>query len=467
MQMQKHTEKPSLKRRRVEDGPDGFSKSTSKAGKAMIPSFNPAFEAIERPRKQQDISKSNSSLDPALVKRVATTTAPQKFAQGLDDSRQISSTKPTTTTTFPTAHSILGIKPMVKPSGLSTRLTSAMLEVPHLPFSDNDGMQANSRSTKPTSLSKTRIPLFPSKFDCASPKTPAKPLLKPLVPPRLPTPKAAINQKVLPIPPPPLIPLSSSTTPSKPLRTIATTRVARAIDLSSENGAAELASIVLQNPLEMEVSETTEIKSGLDLSPHKSNSYGRAPKFARNGLAAHAASLLSHASTSLALWTKEFSTLARSPRADLRLRVVKIIHRPSLETHASSNVGLALCRLLHTQSLSSKDIRLGAATDFPLLDTDEDVLSSSLNLVLFEFPSHPISASSPIRNVAEFEQNAELSIWKPWRSITLSPSQVHSLSASTSTSSTGQDSGSGIVASTALFCDRFGCYPSRTRNAID
>ncbi|KAJ3781702.1 hypothetical protein GGU10DRAFT_379286 [Lentinula aff. detonsa] len=463
LQMQNDTEQPSLKRRRVDSGsvlgPDGFaiSKLSSKPGRATIPLFDSAFEATKKPRKQ-DVIRTNNPLDPSLLKPKSSTAIPHKPVQRpafvLDS--QLSSSKDTDNFRRTPAKSTIkaalvtsasGNKSMTKPpaSTLSEAQGQSLLH-------ETQAISENSSPTKP--ISKSRNPILLPKPD----RTPAKTLLKPLVPPRLPTHKPVVGQKALPLPPP--IHLPSFTTPSKPLRTIATTRVARATDLSTENGAAELASIVLQNPAVLETADTPEIKSGLDLSPQKSNPFGRAPKFVRNGLAAHAASLLSHANTSLALWAKEYSTLTRFPKPDLRLRVIRVFHRPSQQTHAKSNVGLALCRLLHNQSLLTRNERLSAVTEFPVLDVDEDNPSSSMSLVLFSFPSHPSSSSTPIRNPATFEEDVEFWIWKPWRTLTLNSSQLHSLSASNSGSA--QDDGSGAVESIALFSDRFVCYRART-----
>ncbi|KAJ4000613.1 hypothetical protein F5050DRAFT_1803954 [Lentinula boryana] len=463
--MQNDTEQPSLKRRRVDSGslmgPDGFaiSKLSSKPGRATIPLFDSAFEATKKSRKQ-DVSKTNNPLDPSLLKPKSSTAIPHKPVQRpafiLDS--HLSSSKVTDNFRRTPAKSTIkaALAPITPASGdksMTRPPAPALSEAQgHLLLHEIQAISENSTSTKPTS--KSRFPIILPKPD----RTPAKTLLKPLVPPRLPTHKPVVGQKALPLPPP--IHLPSCISPSKPLRTIATTRVARATDLSTENGAAELASIVLQNPVVLETADIPEIKSGLDLSPQKSNPFGRAPKFVRNGLAAHAASLLSHANTSLALWAKEYSTLTRFPKPDLRLRVIRVFHRPSQQTHAKSNVGLALCRLLHNQSLLTKNERLSAVTEFPVLDVDEDNPSSSMVLVLFSFPSHPSSSSTPIRNPATFEEDVEFWIWKPWRTLTLNSSQLHSLSASNS--GLAQDDGSGAVESIALFCDRFGCYRART-----
>lgn len=160
-------------------------------------------------------------------------------------------------------------------------------------------------------------------------------------------------------------------------------------------------------------------------------------------MAAHAAALFAHANTSLALWAKESSTMARLPKADLRLRVVKIIHRPSQDAHSSSMTGLALCRTHHNEPLFSGT---RPSAEFPVPDSQTDP-HSAMVLVHFSFAVRPSPSSTPIRNAADFKEEVEFWIWKPWRTVVLDPSQIHSLR---------QEVGSGELESIALFCNRFG-----------
>ncbi|KAJ4493924.1 hypothetical protein C8J55DRAFT_555317 [Lentinula edodes] len=447
MQNDTSTSIPALKRKRINSGnilePDGFavSKPPSKPGKAAPPTFHSDFDTSKKhratdnqdPRKAESSSSSRSTATRPLVSVPDFTLDPQlALIQAVDGSRRIAST-PKKPTSKVVASS--GTKLTTKPNSPSLRIAPASNEV-----QGNQPIPFASSSTKPISFSKPKIPILPPRQDLASTKTPAKPMLRSLAPPRLQTPKPVPGQKILPPPPPPPIPVS---TLSKPLRTIATTRMARAIDLSTENGAAELASIVLQTSSDSETVDTTDFKSGLELSPQKSNSFGRSPKFDRNGLAAHAASLLSHANTSLVLWEKECSTLSTFPKADLRIRVVRVIHPPVHKTNAPSKIGLALCRLHDKRVLI--DAKLGATTEFPVPNMDGDDAQTSTALVLFSFASQP-SSSSPIRNAADLKENVEFWVWKPWRTLLLSPSQI---------------SASGAVENTALFCDRFGRYGAR------
>ncbi|KAJ3876111.1 hypothetical protein F5051DRAFT_430035 [Lentinula edodes] len=413
----------SLKRKRINSGnllePDGFavSKAPSKPGKAAPPTFHSAFDTSKKhraadnhdPRKAESSSNSRSTATRPLVSVPDITLDPQlALIQVAEGSRRIAST-PKKPTSKLVASS--GTKLSTKFHSPSLRIAPVSKEVQPV-FHENQSIPSASSSTKPISFSKPKIPLLFPRQDPASTKTPAKPLFKSLAPPRLQTPKPAPGQKILPPPPPP--PISVSTL-SKPLRTIATTRMARAIDLSTENGAAELASIVRQTSSDSETVDTTDFKSGLELSPQKSNSFGRSPKFARY----------------------------MSFIADLRIRVVKVIHPPVHKTNAPSKIGLALCRLHDKRVLI--DAKLGATTEFPVPNMDGDDAQTSTALVLFSFASQP-SSSSPIRNAADFKENVEFWVWKPWRTLLLSPSQI---------------SASGAVENIALFCDRFGRYGAR------
>lgn len=502
--MQNDTRIQSLKRKRVDNGkllgPDGFtpSKPSSKSGRTAAPSFHSAFDTGEKPKKQKVTGASENSLvfpKPAgfMAEKPriqdAAIRASEKLLTGpvlpkplgfmaekpkKQDATRASENSPTAHVfpkpagftvsqlvlpqqiTHATRHNTR-VKQTVRASALAQSISGKKTAAP-----ETHSAVSEQSLSKPDS--KLRLPVVPPRPETSPTKTPAKPLLKPLLPPRLPPPKPAMGQKALPL----QLPLIPPIPPSKPLRTIATTRVALATDLSTENGTAELASIFLQDP-DLGSLDRAELRSGLDLSPHKSSSSGKGPKFVRyafismqlnievrrslfysNGLAARAAALFSHSNTSLALWAKESSTMARLPKADLRLRVVKIIHYPSKEAHTMSMSGLALCRTHHNRELlSNKDPRTRHPAEFPLLDTRSDEIDphSPMVLVHFSFAVRPSPLSTPIRNVADFKEEVEFWVWKPWRTVTLNSSQTQSLK---------REVGSGEVEDIALFCDRFG-----------
>ncbi|KAJ7879590.1 hypothetical protein B0H14DRAFT_1606614 [Mycena olivaceomarginata] len=113
------------------------------------------------------------------------------------------------------------------------------------------------------------------------------PPLKSLAPPPPPAPSApaASSSKLLPLKPP-LPPASASLTSDRTLRTISTTLIARATDLFTDNGASELASILLhdQHPdIQFPSTDDFDERRGIMMSPEKGGK-GR-EKFVRNGLA--------------------------------------------------------------------------------------------------------------------------------------------------------------------------------------
>lgn len=127
----------------------------------------------------------------------------------------------------------------------------------------------------------SRIPHNPQ------PKLPDTSHYKKLAPP--PLPQQFIHklhsapQSRLPSPPPLPLPFPASVAPSKLLRTITTTSFARATELLSEGGTAELAAIVLRDSVfEIDASTPTKKRKlqGLELSPEKVVK-GKAGRFIR------------------------------------------------------------------------------------------------------------------------------------------------------------------------------------------
>ncbi|KAF9070882.1 hypothetical protein BDP27DRAFT_572570 [Rhodocollybia butyracea] len=443
----------ALKRKRVDSGgllgPDGFvTAKPSKSGRTSAPSFQSAFSTAKKKPDTKIASATRLPIsDFATLKPVAPhkpalpKPAPRSDfildsqfpAERVTDGSNLAPTIPAKPAYRANilSHSIHGMKPLPKP-----------FPRPVLSSAENPSVSSeSSSSSKPSS--KLKAPILPVLQDPSSIKTPAKSLLKSIAPPRISPWRPVIGHKVLPA----QLQLQPSTPPSKPLRTIATTRVARATDISTENGTAELASIFLQDPADSETADITEIKSGLDVSPQKGNS-GRGLKFLRNGLAAHAASYLTHTNTSLVLWAKESSTRSRLPKADLRLRVIKIIHHPSLEGRASSTAGLALCCLHDRLPFLDND---RPAAEFPVLDSEMDTRPAMV-LVLFSFAHDPSPPTTPIRNAGLFKEDAEFWVWKPWRTLPLSNCQIHSFSLEQYCETK--------VENTVLFCQRFGHYSS-------
>ena len=125
-----------------------------------------------------------------------------------------------------------------------------------------------------------------------------------------------------------------------------------------------------------------------------------------NGLAARASNLFDRSHTSLILWQKELekhpSTIS-SP--DLRMRIVKILHKPlpprghSMQPKsATSSPGIALCQLLSN------------ATKTPNLD--------EVHRVLFSFSA--TSTHGSVRDPDQFVEGRVVHIWAPWHEISRS-----------------------------------------------
>ncbi|KAF7376583.1 hypothetical protein MSAN_00074700 [Mycena sanguinolenta] len=253
----------------------------------------------------------------------------------------------------------------------------------------------------------------------------------PLVPPPPPAPSAPVasSSTLKPLVPPP--PPASKAPPSdRNLRTISTTLIARATDLLTDNGASELASILLhdQHPdIEFPSTDDVDERRGIMMSPEKS-AKGK-EKFVRNGLAARAAALYDRSHASISLWEAEMSrSLAalsapsssrRGLNPDMHLRILRILHIPSAVSHPSSKLfipGVALCQLL-----SVLPEPLGS-----LRPRSKDGICA----VLFSFsslapPPHPKApAQLDIRNPEDFAEGREVCVWKPWRVVTIDTASI-------------------------------------------
>lgn len=217
---------------------------------------------------------------------------------------------------------------------------------------------------------------------------------------------------------PPPFPTSSSSThrTSPSMKPISSTLVARAIDLTTQHGNAELLSVFLQHHGVDHVSPTDrELHRGLLASPEKGKGRPgntksglkfiryllfflyrvrlRPTVLCRGGLAERADHLLSRTHTALSLWRREMETEGGDlPRTrpkfksapDLRLSIIRIIHHTSSRQPRSGGPGqgivIAICRLIH-----------------PGFKPDE-IMSVLLNL------------SSP----APAKEGSELYLWRPW-----------------------------------------------------
>ncbi|KAF5373802.1 hypothetical protein D9758_000831 [Tetrapyrgos nigripes] len=507
---------PPRKKRKVSDstagfsGPDGFSKPrSSTTPKITAPVFESAFDTPQT-RKRLPLTNtkptSNETFRPAITgdvgpqseKRRPLVSGIPKFIVGSSrDTPNSVSSKPTSSSRSnkSSSTSLDILKPFLQgaPSPFDT---------PSKPPSKSNAVpiplpQPQPHVSKPTSnLRKLVAPSIPV------PETPASKLhLRTLAPPVIPSPVTPVSSsskptsKLKPLHPP-VISSVVPETPSKPLKglpsqlsllqpnlnpnqllkTIGTTRVARATDLSlssAEGGTAELASIFLHDAhseIVKEPQDEPESQRGLNVSPQKGSGVGtvaaygghgggKGPKFIKDGLAAKASMILSYANTSLALWTNEFSVSSNYVKPDLRIRVVKVIHtpKPANSLTIKSLPGLAICCLSPSptnSSSSASSAQTRSQESFPYkpaakfhseqddqpprpvlakfpLDlnerlsqfgesqsqpnsSDNSQLNTLLFLTLFSFSPRPTPASTPVRNPTDLEDGTEFYVWKPW-----------------------------------------------------
>ncbi|TFK69804.1 hypothetical protein BDN72DRAFT_839963 [Pluteus cervinus] len=270
------------------------------------------------------------------------------------------------------------------------------------------------------------------------PLIPSKPL-KVLKPPSLPqrTPRRPTPKFRLPSPPP----LPAPSTPTKSFRTISSTTFARATDLSSDGGAAEIASIFLRDQIpSLEFSTPTRRHKirGLEMSPEKDKK-AKSGKFIRGGLAARANDMLTRTRNSLNLWQTETEHLlagSRRPPPDIRLRILRVIHVPTplpnhvLQSSPSSNAtsaGIALCKIISTHSLPGlRASRL------------------EVHRTVFSF----LASTTPntlVRNPKDFLEGLEVHVWAPYHQIE-SPSQD---------TNEVEMEGDKVVSNFVMMCSRF------------
>ncbi|TFK37650.1 hypothetical protein BDQ12DRAFT_151209 [Crucibulum laeve] len=211
--------------------------------------------------------------------------------------------------------------------------------------------------------------------------------------------------KALQAVPPPAFALSVPIRKDKEMRTISTTHIAKATDLSTERGVAELVSIFLNDGQFdrglLSGSNSNQSKngdSGLGLSPGKTD---KGSKFLRNGLAARASSLFDRSHTSLLLWQKETerNKKARSTPS-MHLAIIKVLHLPTLQSISgiqAPSVGIAICKGLFVTAYRAAYPR------------------EHLYQVIFDFSHMPPNTSS--NDVIQFNEGSVAQVWGPWYEI--------------------------------------------------
>ncbi|GLB44175.1 hypothetical protein LshimejAT787_1601050 [Lyophyllum shimeji] len=394
-------EMPARKRRRVMEAPDGFDRPKPvnvPKPNVHVPKFSSAFEENIQPTPQKPPSKPR--VDPGR----------------LFGSKQVQ-------------------KPVLSLKNPATRTDLKQLPVPTFPLAPK---KKEKNSTPTFRIPPPPDPRAAAKSEPSSTTNPQR-QLRPAPPPPLPLPlppNAAPARPSVPLKDlfAPTIFAPADTTLDKSMRTISTTEIALATDLSTDSGTAELAHIFLrdQHP-ELAASNKEELPEwNLGMSPQKGAKFakgkGKEAKFVKGGLAARASELMARSHTSLALWHKETELLlassSRRLSPDLRLRIVKIVDSPAgakpssprkrtFSVSAAMTSGVAVCRVVSIPSSKQP------APAVPRIREQQ------YHLVVFSFPTIApprLRGQKRIyaRNPEDFVVGREVCIWGPWLDVSLS-----------------------------------------------
>ncbi|KAF9468242.1 hypothetical protein BDZ94DRAFT_1304524 [Collybia nuda] len=392
---------PPRKRQRMA-GPEGFSKPLTTPVKVNTPTFVSGFGTSTMEPNSRPLSASKTA------KPLSTSRVPPAFESFLESSskpKSVVAKKPVVRLKPP---SLPDLKIRTRPNyGLHNEPKSLRrrIQPPSLAPVNPEGINTNI-----TPMRKVTLPFFGQ-----PPVTPSKPTMKlnAIAPPRLPTPTA--RESMLPI---------SKTT------------IARATDLTTDQGTAELASIFLrdQHPDIFNPAHHPDDMNGfwMGMSPEKEgkNTKGKGKeKFKRNGLAAQASALFARSHTALALWHKEIELKlsSHSVQPDLRARIVKILDMPlgpspgspskpkTSTLSASTSPGVAYCQILSINPTKS--------TNKAHLQPRKK--NNQHHLIVLSFPSSAPSRTGNIRsrlhvrNPEDFVEGGELHVWEPWQEVAL------------------------------------------------
>ncbi|CCM02114.1 uncharacterized protein FIBRA_04191 [Fibroporia radiculosa] len=249
-----------------------------------------------------------------------------------------------------------------------------------------------------------------------------------------PPPSPLQTKKLAAIKPPPSVP-GPSRESGPPMKSIFATAVALATDVHTEQGAAEVLAIRLQQHGHGYVDPTErEIRRGVGYSPEKLSKRNKDPKIRRGGLADCARIRCKQRQTDLSLWQEGLRLDLRNKRSlapDMRLHIVSVIHAASeahhqRPTHAPC-VGFIRCREVLGLSEIERTILLN-----------------------FDGAGTPSRFNSP----ADLQDGREVYVWQPWHTTQLSA--VH-LSLAPGMDLTDPSTSSGNVS--VLFCTRFWIPP--------
>ncbi|KAJ7071930.1 hypothetical protein C8F01DRAFT_1101900 [Mycena amicta] len=383
--------------------PDGFSKllPSKPTSRPPVPKFTSAFDGIDTSTPDTEASKPSKFPEQHSTRRRTSTVLP-------------SFNKPAVLngpTVAPQEHKL--IKRALKPpiplfnlnAGPTTSSPPRQRPPPPLPVPTPPLQYAAFRHLK---LDPPPIPLTPA--------GPSKPTvaLKPLVPPQRPAPVTTI--------------------PADKMRTISTTMLARTTDIFTESGPAELASLLLDQYMEVDewtTPDDLEERRGLIISPEKASGKGKEKeKFVRGGLAAWAKAFYERQQSARSLWEAEtihsISSIS-SRRAsllslipDMRLRIKHILRIPQLSSHQKpkpdvSIPGIALCHIIAGPSAATSD-----PYQAPLPLSKDSVCSVLLSFASISPPRTTTSTlSATLRNAEDFAEGREVYVWRPWQTLVL------------------------------------------------
>ncbi|KAF8154029.1 hypothetical protein B0H34DRAFT_75033 [Crassisporium funariophilum] len=415
--LSKAEEMRPFKRRRMEMAPpDGFLTTTGPpkpALKPSVPKFSSAFN--EGSTSKHDPQTERDKTANRKQNHILRTLVPPKLVYvPLQDGAHLLQSD--TGKFQPASSTALALNNSSTPSHLeNARIaqcqsmlgeSSQIFRPPPRPLSEFADISTSLNSgTKPSTHASHLVRPPPAFKAYAVPST-SKPSLQQAVPPPQPIPNKPLSKALKSVRPPPIPEPHNVRSDRKDLRTILTTSVARATDLSTENGPAELASIFLhdQQP-DMSLLSSyhdNHDKRGLELSPEKKGKW-KTPKLIRGGLAARASAHFDRSHMSLILWHKGTERGANIlASSDLRVEIIKILHKPlpSRTTSKQSicSPGIALCRIQSTHASVQRTYKL-----------------DNLYRMVFPFANPPMN-----HDPENFTEGRMVQIYWPWQEINFS-----------------------------------------------
>ncbi|KAI9068818.1 hypothetical protein FKP32DRAFT_1663556 [Trametes sanguinea] len=393
----------SAKKRKLMPAPDGFESTKRASGKAPARKFTSAFDGQRKAKfSSQDTL---SHLHRRLQSIPGPVAGPSK-------------------------------EPLAPPKAAK----APMMRVSKIPVLQQPVAGPSSRSVQSRNVSilAAHRVSSPSAPNALPPKAAPKGSIQqfqPVLPPPPPSKDPPRNLRPLQPPPPPAVG-PRQPDPSK-MKTISTTRVAVAMDPSTEHGADELLGIYLEQQTANYLPKAErELQRGLGQSPEKA-SKSKSAKFVRGGLAERAQRIFAKHNTTLTLWYKDMELQAQRPQAhsrvapDLSLRIVEVLHMSSVASLQRSQSVPRLCvvRCMKPHSVVSRQEEVAVVLDF----------------------GSPGSAAARAHTLDEVKEGKELRVWRPWNTVKTGEEPAPSPSSSISLPML-----LGLTASCSImFCTRF------------